>query len=192
MDCRLPDELVAFQEAIRRFVNKELMPVEGRVQREGLSSDLRDELATKAHAAGFWLLDLPESLGGQGLGLLGKSVFFEEIGRTVAVPARDPSIFGPLVGPILASLQGPLAERYLHPVLRGEKRACFAQTEPDAGSDPAGMRSRAILRDGVYVLNGRKRFITGAHEADFAQVFAVTESAEPGKELIGEDSYGNA
>jgi len=66
-------------------------------------------------------------------------------------------------------------ERFLKPVLRGEMRVCFAQTEPDAGSDPAGMQTRAV-RDGEYfVLNGTKRFISGAGRADYAQVMAVTD-----------------
>jgi acyl-CoA dehydrogenase len=61
-------------------------------------------------------------------------------------------------------------------VIRGERRSCFAQTEADAGSDPGGMRTTAV-RDGAdYVINGVKRFITGADEADFAQVFAVTDA----------------
>ena len=61
------------------------------------------------------------------------------------------------------------------PVIRGEKRSCFAQTEADAGSDPAAMRTTAVRDGDHYVINGVKRFITGADEADFAQVFAVTD-----------------
>ena len=178
MDLRLPDELVAFQDGLRRFVDKELMPHEARVQRDGMDPVLGRELREKTRAAGLWLLDLPEELGGQGLGLLGMTVFWEEISRTVAVPARDVSVFGPQVGPILASLKGVQAERYLHPVIRGEKHGCFAQTEPEAGADPAGMRTRAVRRDGVYVLNGRKHFITAAEKAQFASVFAVTDPVE--------------
>ena len=56
------------------------------------------------------------------------------------------------------------------PVLRGEKKACFAQTEPDAGSDPGGMRTTAVRDGDHYVINGVKRFITGADEADFMQL----------------------
>jgi acyl-CoA dehydrogenase len=102
-------------------------------------------------------------------------VFWHEISRTIAVPARDHSLFGPSVGPILSALTGEQKKRFLDPVLAGEKAACFAQTEPDAGSDPAGMRTRATRRGASYIINGVKRFITDADKADFAQVFAVTD-----------------
>ncbi len=85
------------------------------------------------------------------------------------------SIFGPPVSPILYTLEGEAREKYLLPVIRGEKRSCFAQTEADAGSDPAAMRTIAVRDGDHYVINGVKRFITGADEADFAQVFAVTD-----------------
>jgi len=177
MDFRLPEELVAFKDSLRRFIEKEVLPHEARVQRDGLDRGLARELSEKTRAAGWWFLDLPESAGGQGLSLLGMTVFWEEVSRTVAIPARDTDIFGPVVGPIVGGLQGAQAERYLQPVMRGEKRVCFAQTEPDAGADPAGMRTRAVRKDGYYLLNGRKRFITAADRADFATVFAVTDPA---------------
>lgn len=60
-----------------------------------------------------------------------------------------------------------MKERYLHPVLRGEKKTCFAQTEPDAGSDPGLMRTTAVHHGDHYLVNGVKRFITGAEKTDF-------------------------
>ena len=64
------------------------------------------EIQQKARAAGFWLLEVPEELGGQGLGFLGMAVFWHEVSRTIAIPARDHTLFGPVVGPILMSLTG--------------------------------------------------------------------------------------
>ena len=84
-------------------------------------------------------------------------------------------MFGPPVSPILYTLEGEAREKYLLPVISGEKTSCFAQTEADAGSDPATMRTNAVRDGDHYVINGVKRFITGADEADFAQVFAVTD-----------------
>lgn len=176
MDFRLPEELRLFKETLRRFVDKELIPLEGRTLQDGrLKDDVHADLAAKAQAAGLWLLEVPEDLGGQGLSALALTVFWEEISRTTALPPRDQSVFGPMVGPILLSLKHDLAERYLHPVLQGEKRACFAQTEPDAGSDPARMKTRAIREGDFYRVTGSKHFITDADRADFAQVMVVTD-----------------
>lgn len=167
-------ELDEFRRSLRRFVERELMPFE----RRAMSDAERTAIQTRAHDAGFWLMDVPPEHGGQGLGLTGMSVFWQEISRTIAVPARDHSLFGPVVGPILLSLTGEQKRRYLDPVLAGEKQTCFAQTEPDAGSDPASMRTRAVKSGNNYVLNGTKRFITHADKADFAQVIAVTDPAK--------------
>jgi len=72
-------------------------------------------------------------------------------------------------------LSDEMKEHYLYPVLNGEKEACFGQTEPDAGGDPGGMRTTAVLEGDEYVINGTKRYITGAEEADFCQLLAATD-----------------
>ena len=167
-------ELDEFRRSLRRFVERELMPFERRVMNEPERKDIQH----KARQAGFWLMDVPEDLGGQGLGLTGMTVFWHEVSRTTAVPARDHSLFGPVPGPILLSLKGAQKERYLDPVLAGAKAACFAQSEPDAGADPASMRTRAERSGPHYIINGVKRFITHADKADFAQVMAVTDPAK--------------
>ncbi len=176
----IPDreELDEFRRNLRRFIEREIVPFERRT----VTDKDADAIRKKAKAAGFWLLDLPEEFGGQGLGFSAMAVFWHEVSRTIAIPARDHTLFGPVVGPILLSLRGAQKARYLDPVLAGDKRACFAQTEPDAGSDPASMRTRAVRNADGYVINGTKRFITHADKADFAQVIAVTD---PSKEARG-------
>ncbi len=161
----------ALRDLLRRFVDRELIPLEPQLDADGLlPPDRVADVRERARAAGLWMPDVPEELGGAGLDLRGMAVFWEEISRTVAVPARDHSIFGPTPGPILLGLEGALAQRFRDPVLRGEKIACFAQTEPDAGADPRGMRTRAVRDGDHYVVTGTKRFITHADSADFAQV----------------------
>lgn len=177
MDFNLPEELQMLKETVRRFVEKELIPLEREFRPEGeeMPERLLKPLQEKAKAIGLWLLDVPEEYGGAGLGLLPRCVIAEELFRTVAVPFRSNEIFGPEVRAVLFHCNEEQKQRFLTPVLKGEMKVCFAQTEPDAGSDPASMRTRAV-RDGDYfILNGTKRFITGAGRADYAQVMAVTD-----------------
>jgi acyl-CoA dehydrogenase len=179
MDMDLPEELRLFQQMMRRFVDDELIPREPHGE---LDEATRGVLREKAKAAGLWMLDVPVELGGQGIGALGMSVFWEELSRTVAVAPRDTHIFRSLIGPILLGLQGGQKERFLMPVIRGDATPCFAITEAGAGSDPSSMRTRAIRDGDHYVLNGVKRFITDARRADIAQVVAYTD---PSKGLRG-------
>ena len=177
MDFELPEELRLLKENIRRFVDRELIPLEREVVNDiKLQKELPKRLRGKVEALGVLGYDIPEEFGGLGLGMMAKVIVWSEVSRTTALPARGMSIFGPPVSPILYKLEGQARENYLIPVIRGEKRACFAQTEADAGSDPAAMRTSAVRDGDHYMINGVKRFITGADEADFAQVFAVTDA----------------
>ena len=176
MDYQLPEELRLLKESVRRFVDRELIPIETTsLDGSKLRPEIQVDLEEKARAVGLWLYDVPEEYGGQGLGLLARAVVWAELARTVALPARNVNIFGPIVSPILYYLSDEQKERYLFPVLEGKLRHCFAQTEPDAGGDPGGMRTTAVRDGDHYVINGTKRFITGAGEADFAQVIAATD-----------------
>jgi acyl-CoA dehydrogenase len=173
----LPEELLQFRDSIRRFVERELIPLEHEVGPNGmLPPEKAAALRERARSVGFWLMDVPEEFGGQGLPLLALAVFWEEVGRsTVASWVRDHGLFGPTVGPILIGLNEGQREKYLYPVIEGKKKFCFAQTEPDAGSDPSAMRTRAEKTATGYKITGVKRFITRAAAADFALVMAVTD-----------------
>jgi acyl-CoA dehydrogenase len=177
MDFDLPEELRILKETVRRFVDKELIPLEREYRPEGeeMPERLIKPLQEKTKALGLWMLDVPQEYGGAGLDLLSRCVIQEEVSRTVALPFRHSPLFGPDVRPVLFSCNQEQKQRLLYPVLKGEMRVCFAQTEPDAGSDPAGMRTRAVRDGEVFILNGTKRFITGAGRADYAQVMAVTD-----------------
>jgi acyl-CoA dehydrogenase len=176
MDFELPEELRLFQDSLRRFVDSEMIPVE----RETLDGDelkpqFRDRFIAGAKNLGIWMMEVPEEYGGTGLSLLARTIVTEQLSRSIALPARGEGITGPSVRGILYTLTGEMKNKYLLPVLRGEKRACFAQTEPDAGSDPGGMRTSAVRDGDVYVINGVKRFISGADKADFMQLMAATD-----------------
>lgn len=173
----LSEELLMFRSSIRRFVENELIPLEHDLGPDGMLPEQKAEkLRERSREAGLWLMDVPEELGGMGLSLLPMAVFWEEVGRsTTASPVRDHGLFGPSVGPILLGLNEAQRQEYLYPVVEGKKRFCFAQTEPDAGSDPSAMRTRAVKNGNSYRINGVKRYITRAAKADFALVMAVTD-----------------
>src|SRR5918992_3572878 len=172
----LPAELRLLKDMVRRFVDEELIPLEGRsLDGQKLKPDIEARLTARCKDLGLYQIDVPEELGGQGLGVLARSIVWSELGRTVALPTRVVRILGPEIRAPLYALTGAMRERYLLPTARGERESCFAQTEPDAGSDPGAMRTTAVRDGDHYVINGVKRFITGADEVDFAQVFAVTD-----------------
>jgi len=175
----LPEELRMLQSNLRRYVNTEMIPYE-RETMDGteLKPEWLERFQHGMKKLGLWMMDVPEEHGGPGLTLLAKSIVWQELGRTVALPAREDGITGPMVRHILFQLQGDMRERYLMPTMRGEKRACFAQTEPDAGSDPGSMRTTAVRDGDDYVNKGTKRFITGADKADFMQLMAATDRSK--------------
>jgi acyl-CoA dehydrogenase len=178
MDFNLPEEIQILKNTVRRFVDKELIPLEREYRHDSegpMPEHLLKPLQEKAKAMGLWMLDVPAEYGGAGLGLLPRCVIHEEIARAASLPFRSLELFGPEVRPVLFHCNEEQKIRFLEPVLRGEMRFCFAQTEPDAGSDPANMRTRAV-RDGEnFVINGTKRFITAAGRSDYVQLMAVTD-----------------
>jgi acyl-CoA dehydrogenase len=179
MDFELPEELKLLKNTVRTFVDRELIPIEmTSMDGPSLRADVRADLERKAKELGLWLLDVPTEHGGQGLGLLGMAVIWEELSRSIALPPRGPGVFGPEVRPILFTLNPAQKEKYLYPVLRGEKFAAFAQSEPDAGSDPGSMRTTAVRKGDHYVINGYKRWITKADAADFFQLVAATDRSK--------------
>ena len=176
MDFELPADIRILKDTMRRFVDQELIPIEMQaMDGSDLKPEIRKTLEAKTRELGLWLLEVPKELGGQDLSLLGIAVITEELARTVALPARGPGIFGPEVRSILLSLSDEQKKRYLDPVLRGEKSTAFAQTEPDAGADPGGMRTTAVRQGDHYRINGYKRFIAHAKGADFLQLVAATD-----------------
>lgn len=179
MDFNLPEELQMLKDTVRKFVDKELIPIEMHtIENMELKPDIRERLEKKTKDMGLWMFDVPEEYGGGGLGSLAQVLVWEELSRTVALPSRGQGIFGPEVRPILYALNPEQKKRFMDPVLRGEKKLCFMQTEPDAGSDPASMKTRAVRQGDHYIINGTKRFITGAGEADIGQLMAVTDPSK--------------
>jgi acyl-CoA dehydrogenase len=176
MDFELPEEIRLLRDTVRKFVDRELIPIEMHsMEGPDLKPEFKKSLEAKARELGLWMLDTPAEFGGQGLPLLALAVVWEEVHRSIALPNRGDGVFGPSPRPILLRLPEKMKERYLYPILRGEKSAAFAQTEPEAGSDPGRMKTRAVRQGDHYVINGYKRFISHVKGADFLQLVAATD-----------------
>ncbi len=174
------DRLPALRAAVQRFVEDEAIPRETPAMAHDL--DLLEattrELRAKARAAGIYAPQLPPAWGGLGLSWVDRAVILEEAGRSFLAPLAmncappdQPNMIN-----LLADGTPAQQQRYLVPLVSGDTRSCFAMTEPDpgAGSDPSMLQTVARRRDGKWVIDGRKWFISGAVGASFALVLAKT------------------
>ena len=131
------------------------------------------------HAAlaqsGFNAPHIPEKYGGAGADALATAIVIEEVARACASSALIPAVNKLGTLPLLTVGSEQLRERYLPPVARGEAMFSYALSEPDAGSDAAAMTTRAEHVGDEWVLNGTKRWISGAGESLYYTVFAVTD-----------------
>ena len=135
-----------------------------------------EEILDKMAKAGFFGIKVPKQYGGQGGDARSYVILMEEIARVSGVASIYVSSPNSLSGgPFLLSGNAEQKEKYLRPVVTGEKKVCFALTEPGAGSDAGGMQTTAVKDGDYYVLNGRKTFITMAPLADWAVVYAKTD-----------------
>lgn len=176
VDFSLSTEERQIRDTVRSFIEKEVMPLEPEVLRNenagrpGVDPDVLRELRLKAKKMGFWGINTPEEYGGADLGPVMSAIIVMEMGRTYV-----PFSFGGTADNILYAGNDEQKRRYLIPTIEGERRSCFAITEPEAGSDARNIRTRAVKDGGDWVVNGEKTFITGGSEADFVMVFAVTD-----------------
>ena len=127
---------------------------------------------------GFYGMLVPEQHGGCDIGYVAAALVLEEIGVADAACSTIVSVTNS-VGcmPLLQYGTAQQQRDFLAPLARGEKLAAFCLTEPQAGSDASGLKTRAQARGGDFVLNGTKQFITSGKNADIAIVFAVTDPA---------------
>lgn len=177
MDFTIPAELKEFVGSVRKFREKELMPLEHEFLLNGrLSNEVLKELSKKGRQQGFWALDVPEEYGGQGMGTLGACLVAEELFKHPAMFE-----FGGSPEPVLYMGNEDQKKRYLHGVIDDGMRSCYAFTEPETGSDFARISTTAVRDGDSWVINGTKTFISEADRADFCVVFASTDPSLGGR-----------
>jgi len=178
VDFSLTFEQQALIDSLAAFVEKELYPHENLVEElRRVPEDLAAEISKKAKDAGFIAMNMPVELGGAGLDYQTMALVERELGR----PSTALSLLIKRPTKILLACQGEQIEKYLMPVIRGERNDCFALTEPGGGSDAKAIATSARRDGDDWILNGVKQFISHADVADFMVLFAVTGMDETPK-----------
>ena len=181
LEFEVPAEAKAIRAKVRKWVHEECIPAE-----KELASKPFDEvlaaLRKKARAQGLWCPFVPKEYGGMGLGPLANALVQMELGESM-LGALSMNTQGPDDASMLTILEHGTdyqKEKFLKPLLNGDKRICFSMTEKASGADATGMQTRAV-KDGNenYVLNGEKWFSSSASVANMALVMAMTDPDAP-------------
>ncbi|MFB9267139.1 acyl-CoA dehydrogenase family protein [Bradyrhizobium erythrophlei] len=172
------EQTAMIRETVARFVDRELIPLEPDYLKSKLpggdhpelTDAQRKRLRDVSRELGLWGLDAPEDLGGHDLPTRTMAAVHEELGRSCVPFVLPPD------SPNLRMLQAVGTEaqktKFLQPYIEGRMSSAIAISEPGAGGDPAGMKTRAVLDGDQWVLNGRKIWISNARTADFIIVMA--------------------
>jgi len=168
----LSEEHQAIREAVRSVCDAKVAPHAAEVDESGeFPQASYDALA----AADFAAPHIAEEFGGAGADALATCIVIEEVARACASSSLIPGVNKLGTMPIILAGSEDLKKKYLSPVAAGTGMFSYCLSEPEAGSDAAAMRTRAVRDGGGYVLNGVKRWITNAGVSDYYTVFAVTD-----------------
>jgi butyryl-CoA dehydrogenase len=175
MDFGLTEDQQIFQRMVRDFATNELQPVAAQVDEE---EKFPAENMRKMAELGLMGVSYPEELGGSGGDSVHMVIATEEIARACAATSTIYLATVSLAGyPIYLFGNEEQKRRFVTPLVKGHKLACFALTETGAGSDAGAIQTTATLRGDHYVLDGTKIFITNGAEADIAVVFATANKS---------------
>lgn len=181
MNFGLSDEQKMMITTVRRFIAEELQPLEDEVEQQGfLASDKARAIHDKAKALGLYAMNIPEQFGGGGLNAVDTMLMEEQFGHTTDILIRR--AFGNVYEVLLAA-RGEQVERWLLPTVRGDRVCSIAITEAGAGSDAAGISTRAVKTPEGWRLSGSKHFISDGEVSDFFIVSALTSDVGGKREI---------
>jgi alkylation response protein AidB-like acyl-CoA dehydrogenase len=171
METVLSPQDLEFKEYCLKYAREELEPL---ARKLGEINDVPTELKESLGRSGLYGHLFPEEYGGKGVSAV-RICLAREVLAGVFSPADTTLAMQGLGGyPIVLAGTEEQKKKYIPAIVSGESLATFALTEPGAGSDVAAMTTTAELKDGSYVINGRKRFISNGYSADVAALFAKT------------------
>jgi alkylation response protein AidB-like acyl-CoA dehydrogenase len=189
---KYPEEIEAIREGLGGFIERVVIPLhgrhgdllgEGRYTTGGLYKPevlaLMRDVRERSAEAGYYSMCVPEKLGGAGLGYLANFAAWERIFHIcgakywLAQQVISHWVRGP--SPVLRALTPTMLDEVLPGLMSGKLTTCFALSEPEAGSDAAAIRTRAVADGDGWVINGAKIWTTNSPYADYAIIFAVTD-----------------
>lgn len=174
MDFDLPPEIAELQAVCRRLAREKVKP---RAREIDQTQQYPQDIFETFRDAGLFGLCIPEEYGGGGAGVLGLSIAVEEVAKYSNTAALMLLLSRLVTGPILIAGSEEQKRRYLPSIADGTQRASFGLSEPQAGSDVVGMRTKAAAdpgNPGGWILNGVKCWMSGICEADWFTIFAKT------------------
>ncbi|HEU4658801.1 MAG TPA: acyl-CoA dehydrogenase family protein [Capillimicrobium sp.] len=172
VDFTLTDEQKNLREMAHDFAEKEIRPVAWEYDKDGTwPQDILD----KAWEVGLMNTHAPEEFGGPGLSFLDGTLVEEELAWGCSGIATSIGANGLAAAPVQLGGSYEVQKEYFTSLTEEKKLASFCLTEPDAGSDVSGMRTRAVKKGDKYVINGSKCFITNGTYADWYTVYAKTD-----------------
>ncbi|HEY91485.1 MAG TPA: acyl-CoA dehydrogenase [Dehalococcoidia bacterium] len=176
MDFSFTEDQKMLRTMVRDFAEKELEPIAAEIDEE---ARFPVESIRKAAGIGLMGTGYPEDDGGSGGGAIEQAIVFEEIARVCAATSVILIVTNELTGyPLYTYGTEEQKKKYLLPLLQGETLGAFGLTEAGAGSDVAAMETTATPREGGYVLNGNKLFISNGAEADTIVTFATLDKSQ--------------
>jgi len=176
MDFTLTEEQKMLKAMVRDFAEKEIEPIAAQIDED---ATFPAEAIKKAAEIGLMGTGYPEEYGGSGGGAVEQAIVFEELARVCAATSVILIVTNELAGyPMYSHGSEEQKQKFLVPLLKGEKLGAFGLTEAGAGSDVAAMETTATKGNGGYTLNGNKLFISNGAEADTIVAFATIDKSQ--------------
>jgi alkylation response protein AidB-like acyl-CoA dehydrogenase len=171
VDFDLSEELSELQNSVRRLAQDKVRPRARAIDKEGTYPQ---DLFEAFRDAGLLGLCIPTEYGGSGAGILGLAIAIEEVAKYSNAAALMLLLTRLPTGPVLIAGTEEQKATYLPGIAEGTQRSAFGLSEPQAGSDVMGMRTRGVPDGDGWILNGTKCWMSGVREADWYTVFAKT------------------
>ena len=179
METFLSEKHRAIRRSVSTFCQREIQPIAKEIDQE---ATFPWEVIEKMGKLGYFGIQVPQTLGGAGLDTVGYIIVIEEISKACAALGLCVTVHNSVaVYPLLEFGSDEQKQKWVPPLAKGEKIGAFCLTEPNVGSDAAGIEASAIRTDSHYLVNANKVFVTNGGVADICLIFTRTDANAGGK-----------